>query len=198
TRNIQPIVPVHTVDGLGWGGPVAGMSDRQNPVRLIADNKQNNNNMLRLFGDMFLDLRLLENLKFRSMLGMDYSFSWQRNMQKTYTSGFMSEPTASLNNYNNRWGNYVWNNTLTYTLDLNDKHHFDFLAGQELISYYAENLQAGRREFTSEDPDYMYLDAGEGTQTNSGSATEYRLLSYFGKINYNFADKYLASVTTRY
>ncbi|UZJ62975.1 hypothetical protein OKW96_10475 [Sphingobacterium sp. KU25419] len=41
TRNIQPIVPVHTVDGMGWGGPVAGMSDRQNPVRLIADNEQN-------------------------------------------------------------------------------------------------------------------------------------------------------------
>lgn len=198
TRNIQPIVPVHTVDGVGWGGPVAGMSDRQNPVRLIEDNKQNNNHMLRLFGDVFLDLQLLENLKFRSMLGMDYSFSWQRNMQKTYTSGFMSEPTASLVNYNNRWGNYVWNNTLTYKLDLKDKHHFDFLAGQELISYYSENLQAGRREFTSEDPDYMYLDAGEGAQTNSGSATEYRLLSYFGKINYNFADKYLASVTTRY
>ena len=35
------IVPVHTVDGEGWGGPIGGMSDRQNPVRLIEDNKQN-------------------------------------------------------------------------------------------------------------------------------------------------------------
>ncbi|TJZ63022.1 TonB-dependent receptor [Sphingobacterium olei] len=198
TRNIQPIVPVRTVDGIGWGGPVSGMSDRQNPARLIADNTQNNRNMLRLFGDMFMEVKLLENLKFRTMLGMDYSFLWERNMLKTYTSGFMSENTATVNNYNNRWGNYVWNNTLTYTLDLQDKHHFDFLVGQELIDYYAENLQAGRRTFASEDPDYMYLDAGEGIQTNSGSGTAYRLLSYFGKVNYNYNDKYLASVTARY
>ncbi|UPZ38618.1 TonB-dependent receptor [Sphingobacterium sp. PCS056] len=198
TRNIQPIVPVHTVDGMGWGGPVAGMSDRQNPVRLIADNEQNRRNMLRLFGDMYIEVKLLENLKFRSMLGMDYSFLWDRNMQKTYVSGFMSENTASLNNVNNRWGNYVWNNTLTYKWILNEKHHFDFLAGQELIDYYAENLQAGRRKFASEDPDYMYLDAGEGIQTNSGSGTAYRLLSYFGKVNYNLADKYLLSATARY
>ncbi len=198
TRNIQPIVPVHTIDGIGWGGPVAGMSDRQNPVRLIADNAQNRRNMLRLFGDMFMEVKLLENLKFRSMLGMDYSFLWDRNMQKTYVSGFMSENTASLSNVNNRWGNYVWNNTLTYKLDVQDKHHFDFLAGQEIIDYYAENLQAGRRKFASEDPDYMYLDAGEGIQTNSGSGTAYRLLSYFGKVNYNFDDKYLLSATARY
>ncbi|MGJ1387067.1 SusC/RagA family TonB-linked outer membrane protein [Sphingobacterium spiritivorum] len=198
TRNIQPIVPVHTVDGIGWGGPVAGMSDRQNPVRLIADNAQNNRNMLRLFGDMFMEVKLLENLKFRSMLGMDYSFLWERNMQKTYVSGFMSEKTASLNNVSNRWGNYVWNNTLSYKWDLHENHHFDFLAGQEMIDYYAENLQAGRRKFASEDPDYMYLDAGEGIQTNSGSGTAYRLLSYFGKVNYNFKDKYLLSVTGRY
>lgn len=198
TRNIQPIVPVHTIDGIGWGGPVAGMSDRQNPVRLIADNAQNRRNMLRLFGDMFMEVKLLENLKFRSMLGMDYSFLWDRNMQKTYVSGFMSENTASLNNVSNRWGNYVWNNTLSYKWDLQDTHHFDFLVGQEMIDYYAENLQAARRMFASEDPDYMYLDAGEGVQTNSGSGTAYRLLSYFGKINYNFNDRYLFSATVRY
>lgn len=198
TRNIWPIVPVRTVDGMGWGGPVAGMSDRQNPVRLIEDNRQNNHHMLRLFGDMFLDLEILENLKFRSMLGMDYSFSWERNMQKTFTSGFLSEPTASLNNFSNRWGNYVWNNTLTYNGNIGDNHRFDVLAGQEMIHYTSENLHAGRRVFTSEHPDYMYLDAGEGVQTNSGSGTEYRLLSFFGKANYNYADKYLASVTMRY
>src|SRR5690606_27035207 len=148
---------VRTVDGQGWGGPVAGMSDRQNPVRVIEDNSQNKNHMLRLFGDMFLDLNILEHLKFRSMLGIDYSFSWQRNMQKTYTSGYMSESTASLNNYSNRWGNYVWNNTLTYDLTFAGNHRLDFLAGQEMINYYAEDLHAGRRTFTSEDPDYMYL-----------------------------------------
>lgn len=197
TRTIQPIVPVHTVDGIGWGGPVAGMSDRQNPVRVIEDNKQNHKDILRLFGDVNLDFEIIKNLHFHSMLGMDYSFSWERNMQLTYKSGFLSESVARLNNYNNLWGNWVWSNTLNYTLD-SGLSKFDLLAGQEMISYRSEWTQAGREGYTSEDPDYMYLDAGEKNKTNSGSATAYALLSYFGKINYSYNNKYLASATVRY
>ncbi len=55
----QPVVPVHTVDG-GWGGPAPGMTDRQNPVRLIEDNRQNKSNFLRLFGNVYADLKLFE------------------------------------------------------------------------------------------------------------------------------------------
>src|SRR5690606_14369764 len=33
THEIWPIVPVHTIDGVGWGGPVSGMGDRHNPIR---------------------------------------------------------------------------------------------------------------------------------------------------------------------
>ncbi len=39
TFQTLPLIPVHTVDGIGWGGPVSGMNDRQNPVRLLEDNK---------------------------------------------------------------------------------------------------------------------------------------------------------------
>ena len=52
-----PLIPVHTVDGVGWGGPVAGMNDRQNPVRLLEDNKQNYYNYVRIFGNFFADLK---------------------------------------------------------------------------------------------------------------------------------------------
>lgn len=197
TRTIQPIVPVHTVDGVGWGGPVAGMSDRHNPVRVIEDNKQNHKDLLRLFGDANLDFEIIKNLHFHSMLGMDYSFSWERNMQLTYKSGFMSESVARLNNYENRWGNWVWSNTLNYNFNLG-LNKFDLLAGHEMISYIHEWIQAGREGYASEDPDYMYLGSGEKNKTNGGSATAYVLLSYFGKINWSYNNRYLASATVRY
>lgn len=197
TRTIQPIVPVHTVDGAGWGGPVTNMSDRQNPVRVIEDNKQNQKDMVRLFGDVNLDFEIIKNLNFRSMLGMDYSFSWERNMQLTYKSGFMSEDVARLNNYQDRWGNWVWSNTLTYKFDIG-KSTVDLLAGQEMIDYYQERLQGHGEVFASEDPDYMYIDASEKNKTSYGNATAYRLLSYFGKVNYNYDNRYLASFTIRY
>ena len=43
----------------------------------------------------------------------------------------------------------------------------------------------------------MVLDAGEGTQTNGGNKSEWALFSLFGKIDYNFMDRYLFSATLR-
>lgn len=196
THEIQPIIPVHTIDG-GWGGPVAGMSDRQNPVRIIEDNKQNHNDLIRLFGNVNLDLKILENLHFRSTFGIDYTGFWQRNMQLKYVSGFMSENTNRVDVDANYAGNWISSNTLNYTLE-KGKNTFDVMLGQEMIKYNFQSLHAGRDVFASEEPDYMYLDAGEKNRRNGGIATAYSLLSYFGKVNYNYDNRYLASVTLRY
>jgi TonB-linked SusC/RagA family outer membrane protein len=197
THEIQPIIPVHTIDGEGWGGPVAGMSDRHNPVRLIEDNKQNHEDYIRLFGDVNLDLTIIKNLHFRSKLGIDYTGYWKRDMQLKYVSGFMSENINRVNVNADYRGNWILSNTLNYTLNIG-KHEFDLLAGQEMMKYYATELSAGRDVFASEDPDYMYLNAGEENRRNGNSATSYSLLSYFGKLNYNYNNRYLASATFRY
>ena len=196
THEIQPIIPVYTLDG-GWGGPVAGMSDRHNPVRIIEDNKQNHEDVVRLFGDVNLDLEVLKNLHFRSKFGIDYTGYWQRNMQLTYVSGFMSESTNRLDNSANYGGNWILSNTLSYNFELG-KNVVDVMGGQEMMKYSFNAISAGRDVFASEDPDYMYLDAGESNKRNAGSATAYSLLSYFGKVNYSFDNRYLISATVRY
>ncbi|MCD8263083.1 MAG: SusC/RagA family TonB-linked outer membrane protein [Tannerellaceae bacterium] len=194
-RNIQPLVPVYAIDG-SWGGPSNNMSDRQNPVRLIEDNKQNHQDIVHLFGDIFVDIEILKNLVFRSKLGLDYTGYWKRNMQKSYSSGYLSDATAYLDTEANYGGNWIVSNTLNYKFDLS-KHKFDVLAGQEMLKYSLENMSAGRDGFLLETADYMYLDAGESNFRNSGSGTSYALSSFFGKVNYNYADKYLVSFTLR-
>ncbi|SDL49349.1 SusC/RagA family TonB-linked outer membrane protein [Kriegella aquimaris] len=63
------------------------------------------------------------------------------------------------------------------------KYRYDFLRGDnEGYSY----------DFLSE------LDAGDGNPSVSGNATEYSLLSYFGRVNYGYADKYLFEANIRY
>jgi TonB-linked SusC/RagA family outer membrane protein len=194
-RELQSIVPIYAIDG-SWGGPSSGMSDRQNPLRLIEDNKQNHDDVFRIFGDINLDVEILKGLHFRSKLGLDYSGYWRRNMQKTYTSGFMSDNTARLDTDVNYGGNWVLSNTLNYKLDLG-KNNFDLLIGQEMLKYRLEQMSAGRDGFLVETPDYMYLNAGESNFRNGGSATTYALSSFFGKVNYNYGNRYLASVTLR-
>lgn len=194
-RTIQPLVPVHSLDG-GWGGPSSNMSDRQNPVRLIKDNEDNHTDVIRLFGDINLDIEFAKNLHFRSKLGIDYTGYWNRQMEKTYESGYLSEKTARLNTFSNKGGNWIVSNTLNYKFDLS-KHHFDLLGGQEILKYSFEEMSAGRDGFLLESADYMYLDAGESNFRNTGSGTSYALASFFGKMNYNYDNKYLASITVR-
>ena len=56
---------------------------------------------------------------------------------------------------------------------------------------------SSRRVFALENTDYMQLDVGEVEKDNGGSASNNFMVSLFGKINYNYADRYLASVTIR-
>ncbi len=191
----QPVVPVHTVTG-GWGGPAPGMTDRQNPVRLIEDNKQNKSNFVRLFGNAYADLEIIPNLHLKSSYGIDYSGTYQRTMRKSYTSGFLSDPSNYVQNYQDYNGNWVWQNTLTYNLSL-QKHRFDFLVGTEQIKYLAQNFTASRQGYALENIDYAYLNAGSTNKDNTGNGSGYTLLSYFGKVNYVYDNKYLASVTLR-
>ncbi|OWP62238.1 SusC/RagA family protein [Hymenobacter amundsenii] len=197
TTQLPSIVPVRTVDGVGWGGPVAGMSDRDNPLRLLKDNEQNRSNTGRAFGNVFADAEILPGLHLRSSFGIDYSLFKFRQIYKTYKAGFLSEQNNRVTENQRFWGNWVWQNTANYDVTLAERHQLGVVAGTERISYYDESTYASRTNFASEDPNYTYLDAGAANKDNGGSGTAYRLASYFAKVNYSFADKYLLSATLR-
>jgi len=191
-----PLIPVHTENG-GWGGPVGGMNDRQNPVRLLEDNKQNGYDYLRVFGNFYADVQIIDGLKFRSNFGVDYGNYTHRRYRKRYESGFLKNPENRLENSQSHSVKTTWSNTLNYSY-LNENHRFDVLAGTELYRDKFNTFWASREGFVVEDDAYMYLDAGTGTKDNGGSAAEHVLLSYFARANYAFQDKYLLSATIRY
>jgi len=191
-----PIIPVHTVNG-GWGGPVGGMNDRQNPVRVLEDNKQNDYDFLRLFGNLYVDLQITPSLKFRSNMGLDFGNYTSRRYRKRYQSGYLNNPVNRLESSQSQNLKLTWSNTLDYHF-YTGKHRLDVLAGTELYQENFSTFWASREDFVIEDDDFMYLDAGTGIKDNGGSGAQHVLLSYFARANYSFADKYLASATIRY
>lgn len=196
TKQLMSIVPVHTVDGVGWGGPIGGMSDRQNAVRLIEDNKQNYIDQFRIFGNTFINVDLGKGLTFKSSYGVDFVGAWSRTMDLTYRSGFLSETknkTTVNSNYTFNWNN---SNILQYKNSIN-RHNFDFILGQETISNSYKWVWASRRIYALENSNYMQLSAGEEEKDNSGSESYNTMISWFSKFNYNYKDKYLASITVR-
>ncbi len=92
-----------------------------------------------------------------------------------------------------------WENTtrllVTYKKDFR-RHEFQLLGGFEQIDYKFRAMNAYREGF--EFPELQELDAGAlPNWTNSGNSTTWALQSYFGRVNYNFADKYLVEANLR-
>ena len=202
TRQIQPIVPLHTVDGIGWGGAVGSMDDNgQNPVRMIESNKDNSTNVLRLFGDLNIEVEILKNLRFRSTLGLDYDFNFGREMTLPYKDGGRNDPLSRVQSTFNRSSSLTWHNTLIYSQTIGF-HNFDITLGHEQVDNQSDRQAYMRDDYDSLDPEYMYIYAGGSAivlapGNNTNRATQSRLLSYFGKINYSFNERYLASFTLR-
>ena len=193
---ILPTIPVHTVDGIGWGGPIGGMNDRQNPVRLEQDNKDNHYTYLRIFGNAYADVKILDGLTFRTNYGVDYGNYNSRNFRKKYSSGYLKNNVNKLVVSESQTTKQNFSNTLNYVKDFR-KHHWDVLLGTEYYHQFDQNFWASREGFDGENVDYTYLDAGTGTKDNGGGAAENTLFSYFGKANYSYDNRYLASFTIR-
>ncbi|RCH56333.1 SusC/RagA family protein [Mucilaginibacter hurinus] len=192
-----PIIPVRTVDGKGWGGPVSGMNDRQNPVRVLEDNKQNAYNFMRVFGNFFADVNLAKGLTFRSNFGIDYGNFTSRNWQKKYVSGYLVNDVNKTINVQTHNVKTNWTNSLNYKWE-NKDHKVDAFVGTEYFSENVSSFMASREGYVLEDPDYMYIDAGTGIKDNSGYGLKNTLFSYISRVNYIFRDRYLFTATMRY
>lgn len=192
-----PMIPVRTVDGNGWGGPSAGMNDRQNPVRLIEDNKQNGDAFTRMLGNVYVQAKLFRSLTLKSNFGLDYGQDYSRNILKSYQSGYLQNPLNKVTM--NQWHSLytIWTNTFDYSKTFFTNHKVNVFGGMEYNLRRYTTFTASRENYVVENEEFMWLDAGAGQKDNSGSGAKNALLSYFGKLSYMFSDKYLASFTIR-
>lgn len=92
-----------------------------------------------------------------------------------------------------RW---MWNLVANYNIDFG-KNHFDVLAGVELNREDDTWFSGYKSDFVILNPDYMWPDAGSGTALAYGSGSGYSLVSFFGKANYSFDNRYLLGLTLR-
>ena len=192
----QSIVPVHTEDGEGWGGPTAGITDRDNPVRIIEMNQDNVSRFNKVLGNVYVEVSPIDELTLRSSYGVNYGQFKFRNFTKKFTAGslqFDDRLTVT-----DDWNlSTVWSNTAQYKFTLRDAHFFDTLIGTETIDFESEAFSGTASGFASQDRNYAYLSQGTTGVGVTGSGNGWILKSYFGKVDYNYDGKYLASVTVR-
>jgi TonB-dependent starch-binding outer membrane protein SusC len=193
---LAPTIPLRDLKG-NFGGPLgAGYSDRNNPVLMQYLNRWDNNRRNNFYGNVFAEWFILENLTFKTSVGIDYSAFHRKDIEPTVSNGFITRSNNRLIHDTNEFSSLVVSNTLNYQLE-KGKHRFGALAGIESIKDDFSNIVSIADGFAVETESYFVLDAATGARTNNGRITGNRLLSQFGKLDYAFDNKYLASFTIR-
>ena len=195
---MAPTLPVYEEDGVTFSGPVGGMSDRQNPMRELYHNRDNRLKMWRIFGNAFVNIEPIKGLLLRSNFGLDL---WSENIHSvsyTYHSDVVNNDTPSANMGAKTSVKWTWSNTANYSFNIGVDHSFILLGGIELHRDVEDRNNAYAQMFALENYDYMFPDAATGTQRASGIQEGYNLVSFFGKVDYNFKDLVLASFTIRH
>ena len=195
---MAPTLPVYEIDGTTFSGPVGSMSDRQNPLRELYHNQDNRLKKWRIFANAYVDITPLKGLLFRSNFGIDYTNGYIRALTHSFESDVVrSDITASemAQTHSTKW---TWSNTLQYNFDFLNNHNLNVLLGLEAHQDNGVDFAGRRVDYPMETVDYMWPSAGTGIQTVRGAGDGYKLMSYFGKLDYNWNDQLLASFTLRY
>ncbi len=192
----NPSIPVYTTSG-EFAGPVGGYPDRENPLARLTRNKDNRYSYWRLFGDAYLNINPVKGLNIKTTFGIDYSQKEQRIFTYPVTEGTVATKTNAVEAKQEHWLKWMWNAIATYNFEVG-KHRGDILVGTEVNREDDTWFSGKAYDFAVLNPDYMWPNAAVGEAESYGGGGGYTLISYFGKVNYNYADRYLASVTLRY
>lgn len=191
----NPSLPIYTEDG-NYAGPVGGYPDRYNPVAVLERNKDNRYTYWRMFGDAYLNLNPFKDFNIRTTFGLDYSQKQQRFFTYPVTEGNVANNKNGVEAKQEHWTKWMWNAVATYNMELG-KNRIDLIAGMELNRQDDIYFSGYKEGFSILNPDYMWPDAGTTNPQAYGGGSGYSLVSFFGKANYNYADKYMASFTIR-
>jgi TonB-linked SusC/RagA family outer membrane protein len=195
---LAPTIPVYKKDSDTFAGASGGgYSDRNNPLHMQYLSRWDNANRLSTFGSAFIEVQPINNLFFRSTLGADYATFLNKTILPTFTEGAFNRTTNSLALDQNKYLSYTFSNTVRYNWNISDEHNIKVLAGTEYINTNLDYQYTKKEGFAIQTEEYFTLSAGTGNTYVSGGSTGNRLFSLFGRIDYNFSDKYLAAITLR-
>ena len=191
----NPNFPIYAENG-EFAQALGAYSERENPLSLIYNNKDNEYTQWRMFGDAHVSITPFKNFTVRSTLGMDYSQKQQRFFTYPIANGKMKRTDTAAESKQEHWMRWMWNAIATYNLEIG-QHRADAMIGMEVNRQDYNWNSAKRYELSILNTDYMWPSAGTGKQLAEGSGEGFSLVSFFGKANYTYADRYMASLTIR-
>jgi len=202
--NTSPFVPVYDENGNFFDNSKSTWNNGEaNPYAQMVYNNQNRSNSQRLLGDVYLTVQPIKGLTFRTSLGMDYSAGESHSFTPIYNlSIYAYSTTTKASQTMNKGKSLIWDNLLTYKFNIKEQHNFEILAGTSAYRADGTSIYGTNTNLIFDDLDHAWL--SNATNKNSTGITiggrpndADRRLSYFGRINYNYKEKYLLNATFR-
>jgi len=194
---MRPNMPVRDGNGdLAFAGDYAGgQAAYDNPV-YMTENYDINTNTTRILGSIFANYKILKGLEFKVRLGLDYR-DWKYKSYYPIRSQVGKSVNGVASLLSEKTQNILNENILEYKTTVAEKHQVSVMAGFTNQTEKDEYLSGVGYGFPSDF--YKYNNLGLATQQYSGTGkSKWALLSYIGRINYTFNNKYLLTATARY
>lgn len=213
---VDPITPVfrndlvdvpefynRIMDGYEANNPFSQYSgvlftNKINPVAQIERLQQNVWQGIGIKGGTSLDIEIIKSLSFRSNFSVDIG----RSISKGFTPSYFLNSSDDYSTYNNVSNNssennyFVWDNILTYNKNW-DFHGLTLMAGTSTELTKGLSFAASIEDIVNNEPDMRIIDAGTRNPGASGYEYSNSLLSFFGRFNYNYSDRYLVTANIR-
>jgi TonB-dependent starch-binding outer membrane protein SusC len=185
-----------------------------NPYGSMMTTVNNRNDAQKIFADIYGELEPIKGLKVKSTLGFNYYASEYRSFNPLYqfsVYAYNSDHTTTSQNMSKGF-TMLWINTATYDFNINE-HAFSVMAGMESQRYQGTKLNGSNWNLLSQFNDFSHAylsnttgqahldEDGNVIETRvvgGGPENQYRRVSYFGRLGYNYKEKYMLNATLRY
>lgn len=193
---LDPVTPAQNADGSYGYSPYI---DYYNPLASIMY-RDNQREKLAFIGNMYGDWQIIKGLKFKSSFGAEIRRVDNKTFSPVYeVSSSQRNLESSLSKSQTKGHYYTFENTLSYEKTFAEKHSISALVGYTNEWGKQETLSVNARDLIGESDNLHYIDAtlDKNKTTASNSATEYGLMSYLGRLHYDYNNKYLITATFR-
>ncbi len=167
---------------------------------IIADNvlRSNEDRENRIFNNLYMlfDIPFVEGLNFRINFGTDLRYrNTGEYIPRGTADGELASGIASVSKRKSL--SWTLENLLNYSKKIGNRGNLEFTGLYSLQAYQNDFLSSGAQGFTSDDYLWYKLDAGETQGQTSTDYYDWSLVSYMGRLNYRFDDKYYVTLTLR-
>lgn len=185
SRNcVVPSDPVYNENGT-WNRDFIRNGDRNPLLSQTYDYKKNW--VTRSFNTAWAQYEIIPDLKFKSTVAYDFVYTKGKDWADPRTSNG-DDVNGEMSVESHELDKLVWTNQLTYNKTLGDVHHLDGLLGYEIDDQYSDYLSGDASNFAT--PSRQDISNGVKTEGVGGSQSRTRLVSYIGRVNYDYDNRY--------